>query len=101
MNKKEVCNYPGQALGFHFLLWTFIETDKLITKEKLNSRLIGQVHDSMIVDLCPSEAEYLKEKINKIATEELPNHWTFINVPLVEEFDMYGVDKSWAEKIVE
>lgn len=98
MNKKEVCNYPGQSLGFHFLLWSFIESSKLIEKEKLQSMLIGQVHDSEIVDLNPDEAEYLQEKINKIATEDLPNHWKFINVPLVVEFEKYKINGSWAEK---
>jgi DNA polymerase I-like protein with 3'-5' exonuclease and polymerase domains len=99
MNKKKVCNYPGQALGFHFLLWVFIETSKLIEKEKLQSMLIGQVHDSEIVDLHPDEVSYLQEKINKIATENLPNHWKFINIPLVIEFEKYN--KSWADKINE
>ena len=98
MNKKEVCNYPGQSLGFHFLLWTFIESSKLIEKEKLKSLLIGQVHDSEILDLNPDEAEYLQEKITKIATEDLPNHWKFICVPLVVEFEKYKINGNWAEK---
>jgi DNA polymerase I-like protein with 3'-5' exonuclease and polymerase domains len=98
MNKKEVCNYPGQGSAFHCLLKTFIDTDAMITKEKLNSRLIGQIHDSEIICANPDEILYLQEKINKIATEDLPNAWKWINVPLVIEFEKYKINGTWAEK---
>jgi DNA polymerase I-like protein with 3'-5' exonuclease and polymerase domains len=101
MNKKEVCNYPGQGSAFHCLLKTFIDTDAMIIKEKLSSRLIGQIHDSEILTVLPDECAFLKERINKIATEDLPNAWKWINVPLAVDFSIGSVDQPWSEKIEE
>jgi hypothetical protein len=101
MDKKMVCNYPSQGSAFHCLLKTFIDTDILITKEKLDSRLIGQIHDSEIICAYPDEVEYLKEKINKIVTEVLPNFWKWINVPLSVEYSIGSVNQPWSEKIDE
>jgi DNA polymerase I-like protein with 3'-5' exonuclease and polymerase domains len=101
MNKKEVCNYPGQGSAFHCLLKTFIDTDAMIIKEKLNSHLIGQIHDSAILTALPDECAFLKEKINKIATVDLPNAWKWINVPLAVDFSIGSVNQPWSEKIEE
>jgi DNA polymerase I-like protein with 3'-5' exonuclease and polymerase domains len=98
MGKKEVCCYPAQGSSFHCLLWTFIETDKLIQRKKLRSRLLGQIHDSMIACVNPEETEYLQKAINKIATVELPEAWEWINVPLQVDFTVNGINSSWADK---
>jgi DNA polymerase I-like protein with 3'-5' exonuclease and polymerase domains len=98
MGKKEVCNYPAQGSAFHCLLWTFIETDKLIQRKKLRSRLIGQIHDSELLDAVPEEWEYLQKAINKIATVELPEAWKWINVPLQVDFTINKINSSWADK---
>jgi hypothetical protein len=99
IGKKEVCNYPVQGAAFHCLLKAFILVDEIMRKEKWDSRLIGQVHDSMLLDCNPSELEHVNQTIQKVFSETLPELWKWIIVPISTDTDIYGIDKSWAEKI--
>jgi len=99
MNMKEVCNYPGQGSAFHCLLWTFIELDKRMVKEKWDSRLISQVHDSVILDVHPDEREHVIKVAKRIATVELPKAWPWIIVPLEVDVEYCPIDASWCDKV--
>lgn len=97
MNKKDVINYPVQGAAFHCLLWCFIEIDKVIRKEKWDTKLIGQIHDSAVLDVNPDELEHVVAVIKHITMTKLNATWKWINVPLKVEADLSGVDCSWAE----
>lgn len=98
MSKNDAINYPIQGSAFHCLLWSFIELDKFLCTYKWRSRLIGQVHDSMILDVYPKELHSVIGHIKKITTEDLPKAWDWINVPLEVDFEICDVDASWADK---
>jgi DNA polymerase I-like protein with 3'-5' exonuclease and polymerase domains len=98
MEKNQVANYPVQGAAFHCLLWTFTQLDAIMLKEKWDTRLIGQIHDSIILDVKPSQLEYVIKTAKHIAEVLLPEHWKWINVPLSIEVDVCGVDKPWADK---
>jgi DNA polymerase I-like protein with 3'-5' exonuclease and polymerase domains len=95
MRKNEIFNYPIQGSAFHCLLFTFIELDKIMRKEKWTSRIIGQIHDSILLDVDPKEMPRIKEALQIIVKETLPTTWKWIIVPLEIEVDEYGVDKPW------
>jgi DNA polymerase I-like protein with 3'-5' exonuclease and polymerase domains len=95
MKKNEVVNYPIQGSAFHCLLWSFIRLDEIMRKENWDTRLIGQIHDSIIMDVNPDELDYVKQVTTRVATEELPAAWKWINVPLSIDIDEYGVDQPW------
>ncbi len=97
MKRNDAINYPVQGAAFHCLLWCFIQLDQIIQKEKLKTRLIGQVHDSIVIDLYPSELDKIALEVQSVLTRDLPRHWTWINVPLEVEADLGAVDKSWAD----
>jgi DNA polymerase I-like protein with 3'-5' exonuclease and polymerase domains len=97
MRKNEALNFPVQGPAFHCLLWSFIQVNKLIRKEKLNSRVIGQIHDSMVIDLDPAEEEYLLPKIQHIMCVEIKKHFKWIIVPLKIEAEISKIDGNWAE----
>jgi len=98
MRKNEIVNYPIQGSAFHCLLWTFIRMDELMIKEGWRTRLVGQIHDSIIMDVHPDEFEHIKQTLNRIVTEELPAAWKWIIVPLEIEIEAYGVDKPWVKE---
>jgi DNA polymerase I-like protein with 3'-5' exonuclease and polymerase domains len=98
MNKKEVSNYPVQGAAFHCLLWSLIQMDKFIIETKLDSRIIGQIHDSLIIDVNPKELRLISETIHKITTVDLPKHWSWIILPLEVDADLTPVDGSWVTK---
>jgi len=98
MNKKQVCNYPGQNGGFMCLLWSFIKSDALMLKEKWDTKLIGQIHDSILLDVHPDELKHVAATIYKITCTDLPNEWEWINVPLDVDMELSPVDQPWSKK---
>lgn len=98
MSKKEVCNYPIQGSAFHCLLWCFVRIDQIIRNENLESRLVGQIHDSMMLDVLPSECEYLYKTIKRVIEQELQEHWNWIIVPMTANFEFCEIDQSWNTK---
>jgi DNA polymerase I-like protein with 3'-5' exonuclease and polymerase domains len=65
MGHDDVTNYPIQGSAFHCLLWAFNETDRIMRKDKWDTRLLGQVHDSMLLDVNPEVDRPWSEK-NKV-----------------------------------
>jgi DNA polymerase-1 len=98
MSKNDVINYPIQGSGFHCLLWSLIEMDRIIFSENLDTRILGQIHDSMILDVHPDELEYVSKTIHRITCEDLRNHWDWIIVPLEVDAELCPVDMPWTEK---
>lgn len=98
MNRKEVCNYPVQGSAFHCLLWSFNELDRLMRKEKWDTRLVGQIHDSVILDVNPEELKYVANIAHRVTCEDLPKAWKWIITPMNVDMALCPVDASWAEK---
>lgn len=97
MRKNEIINYPIQGTAFHCLLFTFIQLDKIMREENWESRLIGQIHDEIIMDVHPDEFAHIEQTTHRIVREELPRTWNWINVPLEIEVENYGVDRPWVK----
>ncbi len=95
MKRNEIINYPVQGSGFHCLLFTFIALDKLMREEGWRSSLVGQIHDSIVMNIYPDEFEHIKESALKIVREDLPKAWPWIIVPLEIDLDVYDVDGPW------
>ena len=98
MSRNDCTNYPVQGAAFHCLLWSFIEMEKTIFHKKWDTKLIGQIHDSIIMDVNPSELEEVIQTIRKITCEDLPKAWEWIIVPLEIDMELSPVDASWMDK---
>lgn len=98
MNKKEVINYPVQGSAFHCLLWSFIELDDIMRRRQWRTRMIGQIHDSILLDVHPSELTHVIKTIKKATCIDLPRNWNWITVPLGVDMELCEVDNSWADK---
>jgi DNA polymerase-1 len=96
--KNQVINYPVQGAAFHCLLWTFIELDKIMRQESWKTRLVGQIHDAIVLDVHPDELEHVSKTIKKVAEVELPKAFDWIIVPLQIEAELCPVDGNWSEK---
>lgn len=97
MRRNEAVNYPVQGAAFHCLLWTLIETDKVMQAEGWKSRVLGEVHDSMILDVDPDEFDHVIATVQEIACEKLAKNWPWIITPLEVEVEASDVDAPWAE----
>ena len=97
MKYTEVTNYPIQGTAFHCLLWTLVQVHREMKNLKLKSRIVGQVHDSIIADVHPSEEVIVDELVFRWGTREIRKNWKWIIVPLTIETEATGVGGSWAE----
>jgi DNA polymerase I-like protein with 3'-5' exonuclease and polymerase domains len=98
MSFNDCINYPVQGAAFHCLLFSFIRLDEIIQREQWQSRLIGQVHDSMVSDTHPSELKHVAKTIVRVTCKELPAAWKWINLPLSVDADICDIDAPWSEK---
>lgn len=98
MTKNQVNNTPIQGSAFHCLLWCFIELTKRLERLKLQTKLVGQIHDALVLDVYPPELIEVHKLVTKIATVELPKAFPWIIVPLAIDAELCPIDGSWAEK---
>jgi DNA polymerase I-like protein with 3'-5' exonuclease and polymerase domains len=99
MRKNDVTNYPIQGASFHCLLWCLIKLDEFLLKGNYDSKIIGQIHDSIVLDINPKEADIVTKRLNIIVNDELPSAWRWINVPVEMEMQKYKINGNWATKI--
>lgn len=95
MTRNEVTNSPIQGTAFHCLLLAFIILDDISIKENWDSKLIGQIHDEVLLDIHPAEEKHVMDTVKWVMTVAVPEIYSFINVPLEVEGDITPVDGSW------
>jgi DNA polymerase-1 len=94
--KKEAVNYPIQGSAFHCLLWALIELDRWLRKHKMKSLIVGQIHDSMLLDCTEGELADILAYVQRLITKKLPKAWPWIIVPLTVEIE--GSRENWFKK---
>lgn len=99
MNQNDVINYPIQGSAFHCLLWSLIEGVKVQTIEHWDSRIVGQIHDSIIMDVNPRELKKVIKVMRCIMCNDIRQKWEWITVPLDVDVEIHPVDGSWADKL--
>ena len=97
--RNEVLNYPVQSVAFHCLLWSIIELQKWISKYKLDTKLVAEIHDSLIADVPIDELQDFLNAAHCIMTKKLLKCWQWIITPLEIEVDVTPIDGSWFNKI--
>lgn len=95
MSRNEVLNYPIQGAAFHCLLWSKIQINKWLKENKMKSKIIGQIHDEIDIDLFPEEQNLVLPKLKQIMCEEIRKFWSWIIVPLEIEIEISQVDGNW------
>lgn len=98
LSRNDTICYPAQGASFHCLLWTIIQLQKWLTKHKMKTRLVGQIHDSLEGNSPPNEIDDVFNEATRIIREDLPKHWPWIVVPMIAEIECGDVDASWHSK---
>jgi DNA polymerase-1 len=96
MARNDVINYPVQGAAFHLLLWSLIELQDWLIKNKMKSMIVGQIHDSLLLDVHPDELEVVYFKAREIMTESIKEFAPWLIVPLEIEVD--ASETNWHEK---
>lgn len=87
MDRKQCANFPIQGTSFHLLLYTLIQVDKFIKKHKLRTKLIGQIHDSVIADVHKEELNFYLKGVHDIVSG-LQNKFSWLTVPMEIEAEI-------------
>jgi len=96
MSKNQVMNYRIQGPAFHCLLWALIELIGAMKRKCMGTKIIGQIHDSVIANVPLEEVDDYLYLANDIATNKLRAAWDWITVPLEVEAEM--ATTNWYEK---
>ena len=96
MTRNEVTNCQAQGGGCHCLIWTFTQVTREINERGLKSRIIGQIHDSCVVSVEPSEEALIDCLFWYYGTQAIAEHFKWINVPLKFEKAIGEIDASWS-----
>jgi DNA polymerase I-like protein with 3'-5' exonuclease and polymerase domains len=91
----EATNRPIQGSAFHALLFTLTKSAPIIAGLSGRSRIIGQIHDSIVGDIHPDEIPQVIDIVNNYGTKLIRKKWDWINVPLTIEVEKGEVDQSW------
>lgn len=98
MNRKQVINYQIQGAAFHCLLWCLIEMDAWLRKNKMRSKIVSQIHDSIIGDVHKDELPEYLAKMKELMTVSLAKAWKWVIVPLKVEAEACELGGNWFKK---
>ncbi len=87
--ERNAINAPIQGTAADIIKLAMISVSRRIKEESLKSKMVLQIHDELLFDTCPEEADILK----KIVVEEMENVIS-LSVPLTAEC---GYGKNWLE----
>jgi DNA polymerase I-like protein with 3'-5' exonuclease and polymerase domains len=95
MKRNESINYPVQGVAFHCLLWSLIRLNKYFKKHKMKSCIIGQIHDSIIINVAQGELDDVLAIAQKIMCVSIRKHWPWIITQLEIEAEVGEPGESW------
>jgi len=97
LSKNQANNTPIQGTAFHLLLWSYIQVARRMRAAKLRSKIMLQIHDSMIMKVYLPELEWITKTVPQIMTKEIREYWDWICVPLEVEIEVSRPGGNWGE----
>ncbi len=97
-SRNFLMNGPIQSIAFHCLLWSLTRLNAWLRKTGLKSRVIGQIHDCILIDVHEDEIQIVLNKCRQIMTVDVRKHWDWITVPLGVEVDVTPRGGTWYDK---
>lgn len=98
MRRNEIINYAIQGSASHCLLWCMIQLQKWLERKQMKTLIIGQIHDSMVIDVVPDELDALFTQIQILVCRKLPQRFQWVSIPLTIEAEIAPVNAPWLEK---
>jgi DNA polymerase-1 len=98
MVRNEIINYAIQGAAFHVLLYALTLLQKQLMRRKMNARIIGQIHDSIVADVPADELQDYLTLVRKVTTGTIPRRWPWIVVPLDVEAEVAPFESNWSLK---
>lgn len=96
MTKTQAMNTIIQGSTFHLLLYTLVELQKRFVKYKLKSKIVCQIHDSIVLDVVPSEWDIIRQLYLE-AQASVREVWKWLIYPISADAEVGDVGGSWAK----
>lgn len=96
LKRNELSNIGTQGSAFHCLLQSIIDVNREIKQREWKSRVIMEVHDSMLSEVAEDELDEYITVCQEIMTTRLREKWKWIIMDLKVETEV-GVE-SWHDK---
>ncbi len=84
--------------AFHCLLWSLTELQREIEQRRMRTKIVGQIHDSLLADVPEDEIQDWLNLSREVMTKRIGKHWEWLNIPLEIEAELTPVNGSWDEK---
>jgi len=95
MGRNNTFNGCVQGSGFHILMYMMNKVNKKVEKLE-RSFVVGEIHDSLVLDVHPSEESLIDYWIWYYGTQEVREAWPWITVPLRIEKASSEIDGAWS-----
>lgn len=80
--ERTASNSKIQSLGADLTMWSMGTVDNVLVKKKVKSMVIGQIHDSLMLDVHPKEIEQVAEIVHTTMVSVANRKFSFLNIPL-------------------
>ncbi len=102
MTRNQIFNRPIQGPAFHCLLWSLSRMQKHIEAKGMKSKIINEIHDSVVGDVHPDEFNSFCNILVDIMTVRIREKWKWIIVPLKVNIEATEINGSWdTKKLIE
>jgi len=98
MRRNEVTNYAIQGSAFHCLLWSLIRIQRELRRNKMRTKIVGQIHDSILADVYIPELDQYLEIVRRVTERDILKDYDWLIVPLSIECEISPIGKSWHDK---
>jgi DNA polymerase I-like protein with 3'-5' exonuclease and polymerase domains len=97
MSRNNSFNGAVQGDGFHTLCWYMNKLQAKFDELGLNSCIINEIHDSLVIDVDPAEEAIVDYWVYQFGVVEVAKAWKWLVIPLQIEKERSAVDGTWAE----
>jgi DNA polymerase-1 len=98
LSHNQIVNTPVQGTAFHLLLWSCIELNRIRKEENWETKIPGQIHDEIFMDIKPEEENDWRKNVEWVMVEGTRKTFPWIIVPLQAEYGSGEINQPWIVK---
>lgn len=100
MSKNQVMNFHIQGPAFHCLLWSLITLIAEMKQRGMKTKIISQIHDSIIADVPLDEVPVYLQLVRDITTKRIKTAYKWVTVDFRVEAEI-AYDNWYGKKFIE